>query len=349
VIDGARDHCFSINLRRQGCPQKESAARLGPREISRELAPQARHHHVALVLIMSPQHRRLPIEDAAAAAGVDDALIEAAGAEIGGLLGDFELRRERRGGFHPRHAIAGRKRFREAAEVYDAPGRIIRANRPYVGLGRGILEVEIAIRIVFDDQHVAAFGPCEQRLPFASSDQKAGWVLKVRNEVEDASPLAFALQREKCLIQIVERDPVALLPDADQFGLHVPERRDRARIRRQLDEHHVVRIEQDASDEIEPLLRAGGDEQPIGRRWRAPPPHDVADRFQERRVASRRAVLQHRPIPSGEQLRRDFPELVPGKRIGRGETGSERDDVAPLRRNAAHLADGGAAHVVGRP
>ena len=49
-------------------------------------------------------------------------------------------------------------------------------------------------------------------------------------------------------------DPVCLLRDADHAGLHVSEGGDGAGIRRQLDEDDIARIDEDSSDEVEPLL-----------------------------------------------------------------------------------------------
>ena len=121
----------------------------------------------------------------------------------------------------------------------------------------------------------------------------------------------------------VERDPVRLLTDADHRRLDVPKRGDRASVGRKLDEDHVVRIEEDPGNQVEPLLRSGGDEQPFGRRVGAALLHDRGDALDERTIAACRSVLQHRAVTTGEKLTGDLPELRPGERVGRRITGRE--------------------------
>ena len=60
-------------------------------------------------------------------------------------------------------------------------------------------------------------------------------------------------------------DAVGVLPHADEAGLRIPEGRDRAGVRGQLDEHRVARIDEDARAQIERLLRSGRDDHLVGR------------------------------------------------------------------------------------
>ena len=119
----------------------------------------------------------------------------------------------------PRHAIAGRERLREAAQVDDAARSIVGAHRPDVRLGGRVLEVQIAVGIVFDDEDVAALGPLEQRRALAETDEQAGRILKVRHEVQHARAPALALQPHERVVELVEIDAVSVLADADQLGL----------------------------------------------------------------------------------------------------------------------------------
>ena len=64
-------------------------------------------------------------------------------------------------------------------------------------------------------------------------------------------------QRRVDGVERLERDAVRVLRHADHLGLDVAEGGDRAGVGRQLDEHHVARIDQHAGDEIESLLRSG--------------------------------------------------------------------------------------------
>ena len=91
---------------------------------------------------------------------------------------------------------------------------------------------------------------------------------------------------------MLEVDAVLVLPHADQLGLHVLESRDPAGERRQLDEDHVARADEDARDEIDPLLRAARDQQLFEAGPDAARPRARRAPLEQRRVAPRRSVLQ---------------------------------------------------------
>ena len=65
-------------------------------------------------------------------------------------------------------------------------------------------------------------------------------------------------------VEMVEVHAVRLLAHADERRAGVSERRDRAGVGRQLHQRHVAGIEQHARDEVESLLRAGGDDDALG-------------------------------------------------------------------------------------
>ena len=76
-------------------------------------------HDRALCLVMRSQTRRDAIDDPAGQRAVDDALIEDAAGNVGGLLAELHLLRDRRRRNHPRHAQARDQDLREAAQVHD--------------------------------------------------------------------------------------------------------------------------------------------------------------------------------------------------------------------------------------
>ena len=161
-------------------------------------------------------------------------------------------------------------------------------------------------------QDVAPLGPLEERGALGEADQQPGRVLEVRHEVEQPRAAALALPAAGRSSSSSSRSmPSASCRTPTMSRLHVAERGDRAGIGRQLDEDDVVRIEQHARDEVEPLLRAGRDEQPLERRGRAAVRHDAGDRLEQRPVAARRAVLQHRAVARPTAARARSPETPP--------------------------------------
>lgn len=114
-------------------PEEEAAARLRPVDPIAEDLVQRRLHHVALVAVMLPQRRRELTHDAALDGGVNDPLIEDAAAQVHRLLGELDARRDRTGRDHPCHPQPGHERFRDAAEIDHASGRIVGTDRPRFG------------------------------------------------------------------------------------------------------------------------------------------------------------------------------------------------------------------------
>src|SRR5262245_43978220 len=100
-----------------------------------------------------------------------------------------------------------------------------------------------------------------------------------------------------------------------------------------------MRVEQNAGDEVQALLRSGRDEQTFGGRSCASALHHLSDCFEERRIASRRSVLKNGSVATRQELTRDVLKVRPGERLGRGKPWRKRDDVPPLRDDAAHFAN----------
>ena len=297
---------------------------------------------------MSPQDRRLPIEDAAGAGFVYDTLIELASAQVRRLLRQLHLRRDLRRCIDPRHAIAWCQCLRKAAQVDDAARAIVGAQRPNVRLGCRVFEVQVAIGIVFHQEHVAALRPFEQRHPLLEADEQARRVLKVRHEVEQPRASPRPSQPLAGVVELAEVDAISALTHANHVGLHVAESRDGAGIGRELDQDHVMRIEQHTSHEVESLLRAGRDKQSVVCRFGAAARHDPGDGIEQRPEAARRTVLQYRSVPAGEELLGDRLKILPREGVGRRKSRRERHDVAALRHDAAHLPDGRRFHVTRR-
>ena len=128
--------------------------------------------------------RRLALEHAADDGAVDEALIERAAAQVHRLLGDVALRADRLWRDDPRDAEARRQRLREAREVHHAAGGVVGLDRPRLLGGRGVGKIQVAVRIVLDDEHVGALGPVEQLAALLEADQQAGRILEVRDQIQ---------------------------------------------------------------------------------------------------------------------------------------------------------------------
>ena len=89
-------------------------------------------HDAALLLVIRTQCRQSGGNHASFPHLVDDPLIERAGAEIRGLFGHFELRRDGRRSSNPGDTKARRDRFRKAAQVHHATISIVGFDRPRV-------------------------------------------------------------------------------------------------------------------------------------------------------------------------------------------------------------------------
>ena len=263
-----------------------------------KLAPERPFHDAALLLIARSQRGQPGGDDAALPHVVDNPLVESAGAEIRGLLRHLELRSNCRRSGDPRHSKSGRHGLRKAGHVDDAAVLVVGFDRPGVARGRHIVEMQRAVRIVFDDENVAPCGPLEELPAFFETDEKAGRVLKIRHDVEEGNPPAGAAFAYRYSFEIVEVDPISFLGDADERRLRVSKRGDRSRVGRQFHEDDVARVDEDARDEIERLLRTGGNDHFIRRRSNAAIRQNLRQRFDKRPVSSRRPVLEDGAIRS---------------------------------------------------
>jgi len=78
------------------------------------------------------------------------------------------------------------------------------------------------------------------------------------------------------------------------LGAKRPEDLHRARVGRLLDRHEVARIDQGASDQVEPLLRPVDDQDLFRARLEAEPQQVGREISPQRRIAAGRVVLQQR-------------------------------------------------------
>jgi hypothetical protein len=171
----------------------------------------------------------------------------------------------------------------------------------------------------------------------------AGGVLEVRDHVQELHGAAGRALLRVPPAQVLEVEAALAEAHADHARLGRAEGRRRADVRRQLHEHDVARVHEDAGDEVEPLLAAVGDDRLRGRGRDALRLRVLADRLHERAHAAGEHVLEGLRALAVEDLLRDGAEGGHGKGFGAGLAGGEGDDAGPLDERA-HPPDGGEAH-----
>src|SRR5579871_4707610 len=95
-------------------------------------------------------------------------------------------------------------------------GVVVGGDRPRVGLGGDVREIQIAVRIVLDQQQVPSTYPVEQLTPLLETEQRAGGILKIRDDIDTLDP---ASRRHECrcrLLEIVKIDSVVRLTNTDE-------------------------------------------------------------------------------------------------------------------------------------
>ena len=181
-----------------------------------------------------------------------------------------------------------------------------------------------------------------------AADEETRGILEVRYRVKETNAATLRALLPYHGRRMIDVDAVGLLAHAHQRGLCVAERRNGPRVGRQLDEHDVTRIDQDACDQVESLLRAARDENLVTRGANVTIGEDLNDAVEQRTETPRRAVLQDGPVASSQELACDLPEIAPREHLGRGIPGRERDDVGYLRLQHPHSPDRRLSHPISR-
>ena len=105
----------------------------------------------------------------------------------------------------------------------------------------------------------------------------------------------------------------------------------RAEVRRGFDQDAVSTVDEEFSDQVERLLRAGSDEDIFGAGDDAIAGEIVGNHFPQRLVAFGGAVLQGLGALFAENFVAGFLESLYGKDIGRRQSAGERNDFRFLR------------------
>ena len=164
--------------------------------------------------------------------------------------------------------------------------------------------------------------------------------------VEELRPPALGLEPGERGVQRLWDQPVVVERDVDHVRLVGAEHAEGAHVGRRLRHDHVTGIDEDLRDEVEGLLRAGGDDDVVGVRVDGVVAHHLDDLLAHEDLALAgtvleclRAVLPH--DPGGE-----LGEVVQRERVDVGHPPGEGDDLRP-RGDGEQRADLGGTHAVG--
>src|SRR5436309_1336435 len=229
----------------------------------------------------------------------------------------------------PPEAQPRKEDLREGADVDHDPVHVGRLE----GHGRPGAVVEAPVEAVLDDRHVVAHGHLEQPPPGLGEEREAGRVVGARLAIEELRRVAL----EQALEDFNAR-PHRVPRHGRELGAEGPEHLEGAGVRRLLDRDGVALVDEGARDQVEPLLRPVDDQDLLRPRLEAEPQEIGRQVAPERRVATRRVVLEQRRALVANDLVEHPPERVGGEEPAVGHAAGERDHRRVRRRRAHERA-----------
>ena len=259
------------------------------------------------------------------------ALVETGGVQVCGLLGLQQLGVQRLGRDQKAQPQAGREGLGERPHV-DAAAGVARGQRQ----GRRRIKPQVAVGVVFHDGQTQTCGGGAQCHATRLAHAAAGRVLEVGQYIQKA--------RTGCMAcQVGDVHAFIVAGHADYMGLHRREGLQRAQIGRCFHQHLAARVYQYFGNQIETLLRAGGDQDL--RRINLPGQHG-GHHLAQRRKALAGGVLQRGVTVFAQDLVAGFAKGADWKGFGRRQTAREADD-AGLFGDFQDLADHRRVHFCG--
>ena len=147
---------------------------------------------------------------------------------------------------------------------------------------------QVAVGVVLDDRHAGRLRRGDQRVAPRRRDLPAGRILEVRQQVGEPGA-------RRPLRQTGHRfgpGPFRVAVETGEGRLVGHEGLQRAQVGGRLDRHRRAGVDQHLADQVEPLLRAGGDQDLIGRDGQAGLAEPGGDPFAQRQEALAGGVLQ---------------------------------------------------------
>ncbi len=321
--DGARQHRLGVQALGETRPHVEATVRHRPgragqvrgERVDEGVAPLAVQLAVQLDLVA-------PV--VAGQVAVDRHLRERGRAEDRRLGREHELVAHRVRGGRPADPQTGREGLGERAEV-DHALVVHRAQRRQ-RLG---VETQQAVGVVLQHQHAVTPGHLEHARPPLERERHARGVVEVGDGVQQLHGAAGGVQRGEGAVEGVRVEPVVVHRGVDDLGLVGAEDPERADVAGGLGDHDVARVAEHPGDQVERLLRAGGDHDVVGVRADALLGHHRADRLAQSGITLPGAVLQRGGAGAGDQVVHHLGHGVHRQRGEVGHPAGERDHLGP--------------------
>ncbi len=217
------------------------------------------------------------------------------------------------------------------------------------GQGRGAhaLVVQLAVGIVLNNRQRVARGQLHQAHAPLRRERRAGGILEAGDDIEEARPDAAGEQP----LQGAHIEAVLVHWERKVVGPTGLPGLERTEIGGLLYGNWSAGVDQQAPEQVEALLRAGGDEQLLGGHWQIKAAQPACHKLAQRGVALGGAVLQAGERRLGEGLLTGGADLLGGEELWGGEATSEGDHLG-LSRELEQVADGratDAARALGDP
>jgi hypothetical protein len=257
----------------------------------------------------------------------------------GGLLGLQQLGVERGGRDEVAQAQAGREDFGKRAQV-QAALRVVGAER---GRRRRVAEPQVAVGVVFQQRQAGARGRFGHGAAARVAHAAAGGVLEVGQQIGKARALATLAGVRG---QRIGQHAFVVAGHGVHARLHGREGLQRAQVGGRFHQHAAAAVDEYLGRQIQPLLRAGGDEHLRGVGADAELAHVLRHPLTQRGQSFAGGVLQGGLAVLREHALGGLAHGLDGKGFGRRQSASQADDAGPLG-DLEDLADHRGVHLGG--
>ena len=168
----------------------------------------------------------------------------------------------------------------------------------------------------------------------------SGGVLEVGQHVQEARLVGA---RADLGHQVIDAHTLLVAGHRHHLGLHGCEGLEGAQVGRRFHQHAAVGVDQHLGDQVQTLLRAGGDQHLLRVHV---PGQEGGDGFAQRCKAFARCVLQRRRAVVGQHGGRGGGKGFDREGLGRGQAAGQADD-AGLFRDLEDFADDRGIHALG--
>ncbi len=229
------------------------------------------------------------------------------GVQVGRLLGLQQLGVEGARGHQEAQAQAGGQHLGERAQV-DAAFRVAGGERQR----RGLVEPEVAVGVVLHQRQAQLGGFGRQRCAARLGHRAARGVLEVGQQIHEARAVRA---RAHLGGQVVHQRAFVVARHAVHVGLHGREGLQGAEVGRGFHQHAASRVDEHLGHQVQALLRAGGDQDLVGRHV---PGQEIRHGLAQRQVALARGVLQRGGSVVAQHRRAGLREVIDREGLGEG-------------------------------